>query len=87
MILLLSTLLACSDKSDVEVPEVCRDLCQELVSTCGYAAYPTVDSCLQGCTYRLEEEEADIEEELACVTDAACDTFAIIECENQTGSR
>jgi hypothetical protein len=87
MILMLVSLVACSDKAAVEVPEVCRDLCQELVSTCGYAAYPDVDSCHQGCVYRLEEDAADIEDELECVTEAACDTFAIIECENQTGSR
>ena len=63
----------------------CELLCDQLMGACGYAAYPSVDSCLQGCFYN-EDEGADTDAHLACVEEAACDTFAIVECENQHGA-
>jgi hypothetical protein len=59
----------------------CGRMCRELVQNCGYAAYPTFDSCLQGCGYN-ESEGADIDGQEACVAAAECDTFAIVECEH-----
>ena len=81
MFWLLRLLIACggSDKN------LCGDLCDELVLQCGYEAFPTYDSCIQGCTYDAQQG-VDIDAELACV-DAAngpdgCDTFAILECQH-----
>jgi len=59
----------------------CGQLCKELVQSCSYEAYPTYDSCLQGCEYN-SEQGADVRGEEACVSEAACDTFAILECEH-----
>jgi hypothetical protein len=62
----------------------CGRLCQELVVNCDYAAYPTTESCLQGCGYN-ESQGADVDGQEACVAEAACDTFAIVECEHTYG--
>jgi hypothetical protein len=83
----LSLLVACSQKEVVNVPQECTDLCRELVSECRYEAYPTLDSCLQGCVYRIEEEKLDMAEQAECVLAAECDTFEIIECENEISAR
>ena len=80
--LVVVSLLACGEETTASS---CEDLCQELVNTCGYEAYPTFESCLQGCNYRVERG-ADITDELTCVQEAACDTFAVIECEHATAS-
>ena len=63
---------------------MCQDLCIELVTTCQYAAFPSLESCVQGCSYNAAEG-ADIAGEEACVSAAECDTFAIIECEHEYG--
>jgi hypothetical protein len=84
---ILALLVACSQKEVVNVPQECTDLCRELVTECGYEAYPTLDSCLQGCVYRIEEENLDMVEQAECVLDAGCDTFEIIECENEISAR
>lgn len=62
----------------------CDDMCRELVQTCGYAAFPDLQSCIDGCTYN-ETQGADIEGQTQCVLDAACDTFLIVECEHAYG--
>ena len=59
--------------------EVCEALCDELVMECGYTAYPTRESCEQGCLYD-QEQGADVANAFRCVREAACDTFAVIEC-------
>ena len=64
----------------------CESLCDELVKTCEFEAFPSYSSCLDGCAYN-EAEGADIEAELKCVENAVCDTFKIIECENQHGAQ
>ena len=80
MILLL--LFACG--AAVE-KEACESLCDNLYQTCEYGAFPSYDSCLQGCVYQ-QSEGADITGELTCVERAACDTFAILECEHKFGA-
>ena len=64
---------------------VCESMCDELYKTCSYAAFPDWNSCLEGCAYNLEEG-ADVEGQLACVQEASCDTFKIVECENTYGA-
>ena len=64
---------------------MCQQLCDELVNECSYPAFPELESCLQGCGYN-EAEGGDTEAHLACVQEAACDTFAVVECENHHGA-
>jgi len=63
---------------------VCDDLCEELVRECGYEAFPTIESCEQGCAWN-RSEGADVDGQLDCVRDAACNTFDIVECEHAYG--
>lgn len=77
--LVLLWLAACAQPSD------CESLCDTLVITCDYAAFPSVDSCLDGCAYR-EKYGADISSERACVEKADCNTFDVLECENRFGT-
>ncbi|MFZ5481458.1 MAG: hypothetical protein ACOZNI_32150 [Myxococcota bacterium] len=77
MILLL--LLACP--GDASRDETCEAICDELVMTCAYEAYPTHDSCLQGCLYE-EEQGSNMGRAWQCIQAAECDTFAIVECEH-----
>lgn len=79
---LVVLLVACSKKT----PEAkaCEDLCFELVSSCQYEAYPSTESCMQGCLY-----DASIGGDpiglLPCVQAAGCDEFAVVECEHEYG--
>ncbi len=76
-------LLGCTSAEDGG--GVCHDLCTELVGICGYAAFPDMTSCLDGCAYEASEGQ-DVRAQAICVQNAACDTFAILECENTHGS-
>lgn len=82
MTLLLLLLAACGGADERD--EVCEVICDELVNTCAYEAYPTMESCLQGCLYD-EEQGANMGRARQCISEAACDTFAIIECEHAVG--
>lgn len=76
------TLAACPKPLTQE--NLCEDLCFELVSDCQYEAFPSYESCMQGCAYDAEQG-ADVGGELQCVQAAECDTFAILECEHAYG--
>lgn len=65
---------------------ICEDICIEVYSTCQFAAYPSFESCLEGCFYN-EEEGADMNAQYECFQEAACDTFEIVECENTYGAQ
>ena len=75
-------LIGCNETEE----SVCDGLCRELVSSCGYAAYPSIESCRQGCEYS-SELGADITAEKECIIEAECDTFAIVECEHAYGAQ
>jgi hypothetical protein len=75
-------LVAC--KSGGGANTVCDDLCDQLVNTCQIPAYPTSESCVAGCLYNAEQG-GDVLSELACIEQAQCDEFAIVECEHQYG--
>jgi hypothetical protein len=81
-LLALGTAPACKD----EEPTSCELMCDELVKTCEYDAFPDWDSCVEGCLYD-EDNGARIDKELECVTDAACDTFAIVDCQHEFGPK
>lgn len=81
-ILSILLLTSCNTQSGPASP--CYNLCQELVQTCSYSAYPSFSSCEEGCLY-YQEEGADIEGQLSCIQEAQCDEFAVIECENEYG--
>ena len=78
--MILSLLLACAGA--VEEKETCELLCDDLYQTCEYGAYPSYESCLQGCEYQATEG-ADNRGLQKCVSKAECDTFAILECEHK----
>jgi hypothetical protein len=75
MIFTLLLALACKTEGP------CADVCDLLVMDCDYTAYPTRESCMQGCSYD-ESKGADIEKRLECLSAAECDTFEVIECEH-----
>lgn len=82
--LFLAVLLTACSGSGVGQDTTCDDLCDTLVNDCAYAAFPNLGSCLDGCAF-YQEEGADVGGQLACVDEAACDTFAIVECEHEFG--
>ena len=80
--MILFLLLACAT---TEEKQTCEQLCDELVQTCEFGAYPSYESCAQGCAYQ-RSEGADMRGQLRCITNAACDEFAILECEHKFGA-
>jgi hypothetical protein len=82
MRVVLMFLLACG--GEAEQRNLCDAICDELVMACAYDAYPTRDSCMQGCLYKAEQG-ANMGRAKSCVMNADCDTFAIIECEHAEG--
>ena len=79
--MILFLFLACS--GEVE-KETCEELCDQLVQDCEYGAYPSYESCEQGCVYE-ESQGGDMRGLNQCVAKAGCDTFAIVECEHKFG--
>lgn len=79
---IVAALAACDPDAGGEA--TCDAICDELVNGCGYVAYPTKDSCLQGCAWN-RKEGVDVEVQRACIEEAACDTFAIVECAHDGG--
>lgn len=62
----------------------CDRLCDTLVTTCGFAAYPDLLSCQQGCAYEASEG-AELGAFDACIAAAECDEFAVIACARAHG--
>ena len=59
----------------------CDKICDILVQDCAYDAFPSLDSCWEGCAYQEEEfEDYDVDGHLECLETSNCDTFAILEC-------
>ena len=79
--ILLALLLSACGGGEAEREHACDALCDELVMSCGYTAYPTLESCSQGCLWEAESGK-DIGAQFQCVSEAECDTFAILECEH-----
>lgn len=79
--MLLIAFLGCTP----EPATTCHQMCMEFVETCEYAAYPDVASCEQGCEYE-NKQGGDVDGEWDCVSQAECDQFALVECENKFGS-
>lgn len=79
---LLFVFVGCGGGSE---PGVCESLCLTLVGECASAAFPDRASCDQGCLYSAELG-ADVTGQAACVADAGCDPFSIVECEHAHGA-
>lgn len=82
MILLL--LLSCATSVN-DVEQACQDMCRNLVQDCGIEAYPSYQSCTQGCLYE-SDQGGDVVAQWACIEDAACVEFEIIECQAAHGA-
>ena len=69
-----------------EVPESeCDELCSILVKDCEVKTFPSMDECESACAYG-EEQGADILAYRVCMSSVDdCDTFGIVECENEHG--
>lgn len=77
----LTVLLAlASPGCDLETRNACDELCENLVRTCYFAAFPNKDSCLQGCLNDAVEG-AQVLTLNACVQDAGCDLFTVMRCD------
>jgi len=74
--LLFALLSACAAETS------CETMCKELVYNCDYAAYPSADSCLQGCEFDASKG-ADIDGELECIEAASCDPIETVSCARQ----
>ena len=80
---LIVVLVACTGEAPTD--EVCATMCQELVQTCEYDAYPSYESCMQGCAYELEQG-GKIEPQSQCIVKAECDAFEIVDCQHRYGA-
>ena len=81
----LLALLACvSDIDKGNIDPYCESICDELVYNCSFAAFPTHESCIEGCLYSAEKG-GDNEQYSVCVQEAECDIFKVVECENANG--
>lgn len=67
------------------VHEACTAICASVVTECQIASWPSYESCYDGCL-ASEEAGADLNSQQACVALAACDLFAIVECEHDFGA-
>ena len=63
---------------------LCDDVCGVLMADCGYAAFPDIGSCEQGCDYAIYEG-ADIRSLHSCLLDASCDTPSVLACSRAYG--
>lgn len=79
--MMLLLLLGCEEQA---VETTCDTLCAHLVTECSFDAYPSMDSCVQGCAWQAEQG-GDVEGEWACIEKAGCDAFGVLECEHKFG--
>lgn len=80
--ILVFVALGCSTETADDA--TCTEMCQELVQSCEFAAYPSYESCMQGCAY-ARKEGGDMDAERTCILEAECDEFAVIDCEHAYG--
>ena len=76
-------LMGCAGETTEE--GVCHDMCTELTGTCGYASFPDINSCVQGCEYNATQGADIAGQSPPASMCAQCDTFAIMECEHAFG--
>jgi hypothetical protein len=63
---------------------VCDEVCEQLMAECGYAAFPDVASCQQGCRYDAAEG-AEVHALQGCLVEAGCDTPSVLGCARAYG--
>ena len=63
----------------------CTDVCGILVDRCEVASFTSFDECESSCAHS-EEQGMVVSDYLGCLEDVEeCDTFGIVECENEHG--
>ena len=72
---LLFGLLACAGPETLS----CERTCRTLVRDCDFAAFPNLDSCIDGCSADAAAG-AHVDRFDACVLEASCDTLAVMSC-------
>lgn len=82
--LLAAVSLSCTH---VNVGALCSDMCDELVGTCSFEAFPEdqPNSCYEGCLYDDAEHGAAVIPLTECVLEAECDPFVILQCQRLYG--
>lgn len=75
-LLLIPALAACRVQSN----QACDRICENLVRECDFAAFPNLESCVQGCRNDVELGAQVLTLE-ACVQDARCDPFTVLRCD------
>lgn len=63
---------------------VCESMCDQLVHECGFTAYPSHASCVEGCLYDAGIG-APVHTLEDCISDAQCDGFMVVECSRAFG--
>ena len=83
--LFLGLTFGCTKKyGTAEAP--CSELCDMLVTECAVNSFPSVEDCESACVFGEEVGRADILAYKECIEDVEdCDTFEIVECENEHG--
>jgi hypothetical protein len=66
-------------------PAVCDTMCEQLMGECGYAAFPDVASCQQGCRYEVASG-APVHALQSCLLEASCDTPTVLACARTYGA-
>lgn len=67
------------------VETACERICNDMVKVCDVGAFPTWESCVQGCAYADERGQDTVGYE-TCVSEAGCDAHIILqECEHEFG--
>ena len=74
-------LVGCLTTSD---QAACKKMCESLVRTCHFEAFPDYSSCEQGCGYEATEG-GHVVSMAECVEEADCETFEILECQHAFG--
>ena len=85
ILLVLCLTSACAERAET-VENHCSGLCDVLVTQCAVNSFPSVEDCESACVFGEEDGGADILSYKVCVEAVSdCDTFEIVECENEHG--
>jgi len=76
----------CSEAPPAGGGEHCAALCEVLVNECAVNSFPSIEECESSCVFGEENGGSDILAYKVCIEAVVdCDTFEIVECENEHG--